>query len=129
MKTISKYCHNKSCQHYDMDLRCHCERAIKSNDLSMIYKCKIREQARVLNRIEAVKKSREKHRDWWNGYQRSFLGRHPNPLPVVGIPYGKLVLIKDCPYCHGKHKHRKGTSIKFSQCAQGYYEISIADTK
>ena len=127
MKAISKYCHNKSCQHYDMDLRCHCKRAVKDNDF--IYRCKIREEARALSRIKAVKKSRKKNKDWWNGYQRSFLGRHPNPLPVIGIPHGKLILIKNCPYCHGRHKHKKGTSIKYAQCAKGYYKISVIDTK
>lgn len=130
MKGVFKYCGIKSCRHYNLYFRCRCEEAVKGRvDLS---NCEIRKQTKIINKRKSEKNHRAKNLDWWNGYQRAFHGSFGKPLDLkiaFGYPYGKMVLVKDCPFCHGTHKHKKGERIKFAQCAKGYYKIYMCRTK
>ena len=126
MKNTLKYCGNVHCRYYKIGLRQRCRQAIKGKvDVAT---CEVRKQNRLTGRHKAVAKFRNAHKDWWNAYQRLRHGRPGGNIKIAhGIHYDKSILVNDCPFCHGRHLHKKGSLIKSAQCGQGFYLIRLGN--
>jgi hypothetical protein len=123
------YCNNKACKLLNSNFRQHCSAFKLGWSEKRIKACPKRRRARE----EAFNKTRlewtKTHTEWWNAYQRFYRHKQKgeifNPVKVVGQYRGGQILIKDCPFCHGRHKHtRTNKSLKLATCCKGFYEIT-----